>query len=186
MVTALQSTSRSVSGLARVAQIPAALTGGILATYTASLLSATSTPRWAIGAKSLAVRFAAASVASAAAALSLSESCNRRARDLDNLTVAALTVELAATVASDHTQRRASIRRSPSMRDYGGIMLPLGLFVASQMLPRHARKITTAASMATLAGSLIMRIGIISDGNESAQRPQVSLRFAQPDNLPRA
>jgi hypothetical protein len=72
------------------------------------------------------------------------------------------------------------------MRDYGGIMLPLGLFVASQMLLRRARKITAAASMAALAGSLIMRIGIISDGDESAQRPQVSMRFAQPDNLPRA
>ena len=58
-------------GLARVVQLPAALTGGFLASYTASLLSATSTPRWAIGGRSLAVRFAAASVASAAAAMSL-------------------------------------------------------------------------------------------------------------------
>ena len=96
-------------GLARVVQLPAALTGGFLASYTASLLSATSTPRWAIGGRSLAVRFAAASVASAAAAISLGEGCHRRARDLDSIAIAALAAELAATLVSDHAQRKAGI-----------------------------------------------------------------------------
>ena len=106
-------------GLARIAQLPAALTGGLLASYTASLLSATSTPRWAVGGRSRAVQFAGASVASAAAAMSIGEDCDRRARDLDNIAIAALTVELAATLASDHAQRKAGIHHSPPTCDSG-------------------------------------------------------------------
>ena len=30
-----------------------------------------------------------------------------------------------------------------------------------------------------------MRIGVIRDGEQSAERPEVSMRFAQPENLPR-
>jgi protein NrfD len=169
-------------GLARAAQLPAAMTGGVLATYTASLFSATSTPYWAVGARSLAVRFAAASVASAAAAMSIGERCHRRARDLDDIAIAALTVELAGTLASDQAQRRAGIRNSSSTRDSLGVVLPLGLFVASLLLPRRTRGLSTAASLATLAGALAMRIGVMNDGDRSAQRPEISMRFTQPDN----
>jgi protein NrfD len=84
-----------LEGLARVAQIPAALAGGVLATYTASLFSATSAPLWAARSKGLAVRFAAASVASAASALRLAEPAGRRRRDLESVAVAGLAAELA-------------------------------------------------------------------------------------------
>lgn len=171
-------------GLARIAQLPAALTGGFLASYTASLLSATSTPRWAVGGRSRAVQFAGASVASAAAAMSIGEDCDRRARDLDNIAIAALTVELAATLASDHAQRKAGIHHSPPTRDSVGITLPLGLFFVSQLLPGRARTVSAVASLAALSGGLLMRIGVLRDGDKSAERPDISMRFAQPDNLP--
>ena len=87
-------------GLARITQVPAALTGAFMGTYTASLLSATSTPVWAAAPRNLAVRFASSAVASAAAALRLAERTDRRRRDLDSIAVAALAVELAATLAS--------------------------------------------------------------------------------------
>ena len=61
-------------GFARVAQVPAAAAGAGLATYTASLLSATSTPLWAAAPQALAVRFGSSSIAAGAAALSLGES----------------------------------------------------------------------------------------------------------------
>jgi protein NrfD len=172
-------------GLARMTQIPAALAGGVLATYTASLFSATSAPLWASGAKSLAVRFAAASVASAAAALRLAEPGRRRRRDLDSIAVAGLAVELAAILASDHAQQRANVRSTASSRDIAGAAVPLGLFLASAMLPGRAQALSQVAAVAALAGSLLMRIGVIGDGEESATRPHVSMRFAQPDNLPR-
>jgi protein NrfD len=172
-------------GLARMTQIPAALAGGVLATYTASLFSATSAPLWAAGAKGLAVRFAAASVASAASALRFGEPGRRRRRDLDSLAVAGLAVELAAILASDHTQQLAGVRNTPPSRDIAGAAVPLGLFLASAMLPRRAQALSQVAAVAALTGSLLMRIGVIGEGEESATRPDVSMRFAQPDNLPR-
>ncbi len=172
-------------GAARVAQIPAALAGGVLATYTASLFSATSAPRWAAGPKSLAVRFAAASMASAASALRLVQPGGRRRRDLDTIAVAGLAVELAATLASDRMQQGAGVRDTASSRDIAGIAVPLGLFLASPMLPRRAQAVSQVAAAAALAGTLFMRIGVIRDGEQSAERPDVSMRFAQPENLPR-
>ena len=76
---------------ARVANVPAAVLGGGMGTYTAALLSATSTPLWAAAPRAMAAHFGAASMASGAAALSLGEppgrdqvgarhGCLRRAR----------------------------------------------------------------------------------------------------------
>jgi protein NrfD len=172
-----------LQGLARMAQIPAALAGGVLATYTASLFSATSAPLWAAGVKGLAVRFAAASMASAASALRLVQPGGRRRRDLDTVAVAGLAVELAAILASDRMQQLAGVRNTVSSRDITGVAVPLGLFLASRMLPRHAQAVSQVAAVTALAGSLLMRIGVIRDGEQSAERPDVSMRFAQPNNL---
>jgi hypothetical protein len=62
--------------------------------------------------------------------------------------------------------------------------LPLGLFIVSQLLPRRARTVSAIASLAALTGGLLMRIRVMGDGDKSAERPDISMRFAQPDNLP--
>ena len=87
-------------GMARAAQVPLAATGAGLGTYTASLLSATSTPLWAAAPCGTAVRFAGSSVAAGAAAMALMEGRTRLGRDLDKIALAALTVEFAATLAA--------------------------------------------------------------------------------------
>ncbi|HYZ30841.1 MAG TPA: hypothetical protein VE684_01010, partial [Crenalkalicoccus sp.] len=48
----------------------------------------------------------------------------------------------------------------------------------------HGR-LSRLASVAALGGSLLFRIAILGAGAASARRPETSLRFAQPDNLPR-
>jgi hypothetical protein len=60
------------------------------------------------------------------------------------------------------------------------IAVPLGLFALSLLCPRRSRSLSTAASMGVLAGSLAMRINVMSEGDESARRPELSMRFAQP------
>jgi len=40
--------------------------------------------------------------------------------------------------------------------------------------------------MATLAGSLCLRVGVLEAGDESARRPQDGFRLAKPRNLPRS
>jgi uncharacterized protein (TIGR03382 family) len=177
---------RPLRGIARVMQLPASLFGAGLSTYTASLFSATSAPAWAAVPKSLAVRFGAASVASAAAAMSLGEGHRRSGRDLDSIALTALAVELAATLASEDSQRRAGISTASSSAESVPVAVPLGLFLVSLLWPRRrSLALSTMASLATLGASLAMRIGVMKQGDETARQPQISMRFAQPDNLPR-
>ncbi len=125
--------------------LPAAVAGTGMGTYTASLLSATSTPLWAAAPKRLAVRFGASSVASAAAALGLGERCTRVGRDLESVAVAALAVELASTLASADSYRRLD---SDAMAgETLGAALPLGMLLGSLVLTRgRFRLLSTSIS----------------------------------------
>jgi protein NrfD len=178
-------------GLARRSQIPAAAAGAGLATYTASLLSATSTPAWAAAPNALAARFGASSMASAASALLLGETSGQMRRTLETLACMALVVEAIATKEAAKAQRDRGIAMVSSdvwgaVEQAGaidlGLMLPLGLYTASRILGAN-RSLSDAASLAVLTGSLILRISTLGMGADSAKRPEVSLRFSQPPRL---
>ena len=184
---------------ARVAQVPAAVAGAGMSTYTAALLSSTSTPLWAAAPRALAVRFGSSSVASGAAALSLGEKPGRSRRALDTVALAALATELAAATASHRTYRRKHVAaalnggwgQAERLGATGaGTLLPLGLHAASLLLGRRRSPalsgppLSNIASLAVLAGSALLRVSIMAAGDESARRPEISLRYAQPDNLP--
>ena len=180
--------------LARAAQIPAAAAGAGLSTYTASLLSSASTPLWAAAPQALAVRLGSASIASGAAALSLGGSSGPTRRTLDTVAAMALAAELIATAASHETYRRKGVSEALDggwgwvervVATRAGAMLPLGLHAASLLASRRRPgPVSDAACVAVLAGSLLTRVAIMAAGDESASRPEISLRFAQPENLP--
>ncbi len=177
----------------RVSDVPAAIAGAGLSTYTASLLSATSTPLWAAAPRSLAVRFGASSVAAGAASLSLRERSSATRRKLDAISVAALAAELAATLASHETYQRKGVAEAfdggwGQVEKIGvtalGTALPLGLQLASVVLARRRPGVLSdVASVAVLAGSLLLRVSMLSSGDRSAERPGISFRFSQPENL---
>ena len=177
---------------ATMAQAPAAVTGAGLATYTASLLSATSTPLWAAAPRSLAVRFGSSSVAAGAAALSLGERSASMRRALDGIGMAALATELLATIASHKAYRETDVEEAlegtwgqvERASTLGGIVLPLVLHTASARFARRPGTLSGVASAAALAGSLLLRVSVMSAGDRSASRPDISFRFAQPKNLP--
>lgn len=179
--------------VATTSQVPAAIAGAGLATYTASLLSATSTPVWAAAPREIAARFASSSVAAAAAVLAAGETSSSTRRSLDNLLLAALTVELAASVAADARYRQTGVEagrtgRWGTVEKVGatgfGVLLPIGLLLASRMTGHRSGSLTKIAGIAAIAGSAAMRVSILGVGAESARRPDVSMRFAQPNNLP--
>ena len=173
--------------VARLTQVPAALAGAFISTYTASLLSSTSTPFWAAAPKSLAVRFASSALASAATALGLGERNVEWRQDLDSIAIAALAVEAAAALTSEHAARQAGADDGPSKRAIEPMVLPLVLLLASQLLPsRLGRAVSVLGSLGVLGGGLAMRVSVLARGDASARQPRRSLRFAQPDNLPRA
>ena len=172
--------------LARAAQIPAAIAGAGLSTYTASLLAATSTPLWAAAPQSMAVRFGASAIASGAAALSLGERSPRTRRALDALSVAALAAELAATVQSHRTYKAKGVEEA--LQGSWGQMEQLGATGLGAVLPlclKLAGTGRTASAFAMLGGSLLLRVSVMELGDASAARPEVSFRFSQPENLPK-
>ena len=65
-----------------------------------------------------------------------------------------------------------------------GVVAPLVLHAASVVLNRRPGKLSGLGSMATLAGSLLLRVSIMSAGDVAAARPEISFRFSQPENLP--
>ncbi|HEX3347866.1 MAG TPA: NrfD/PsrC family molybdoenzyme membrane anchor subunit [Acetobacteraceae bacterium] len=189
-------THRWTRPAARATQIPAAVAGAGLATYTASLLSATSTPLWAAAPKALSVRFGASSFASGAAALAIGERNGGNpslADDLDTFALAALAVEWAGMLASRRTYAEkgisAAVHSQPAAVerigvDGIGIALPIALKVASGVLGERGGALSKLGSLAILAGSLTLRISVMAAGDESALRPQDSFRFAKPRNVP--
>lgn len=184
-------------GMRRVAsatQIPLAASGAGLGTYTASLLSATSTPLWAAAPSATAVKFASSSIASAASALSLGQGRSRTGRDLDKIALAALATELAATLSADESFHRTGVEPAMAstpgvIEQVGGTLLgtvvPMGLLMLSLTGPRRSPVLSGLAALLALAGSATMRISFMAAGDESARNPRVSMRFAQPDNLGR-
>lgn len=180
--------------LARVTQVPAALAGAGMMTYTAALLSATSTPLWAAAPRGLAVRFGSSSFAAGAAALSMGETPPSVGRALELVQTAALCVESVAAADSRRTYRDKGIEpvlETPKARagEAGstglGVLLPLGLIAASLLTGRRPSPVLrNLTALAVMAGSAAMRVSMMSTGDESALRPDVSFRFAQPDNLP--
>ena len=122
------------------------------------------------------------------------EGRTRLGRDLDKIALAALTVELAATLAADELYRRTGVNaafRTPSGRierigaTVLGNAVPIGLFALSLMGPRRSPVLSGLAAALALAGSATMRISFMAAGDEFARRPEISMRFAQPDNLRR-
>jgi formate-dependent nitrite reductase membrane component NrfD len=169
--------------------LPSAVTGAGLSTYTAGLLSATSTPLWSAAPRATALRFASTSVASAGAALALPETSPAVRRALEKVTLSALAVEIIGTLAAHATYETKGLHRllegrwgrAEKYAEAAGLVLPFALLAASHATKR--RKLTTPALYATLMGSALFRMSFIGAGNEGAKQPRLSLRLAQRDNL---
>jgi formate-dependent nitrite reductase membrane component NrfD len=82
----------------KLLEIPAALAGMAMSTYTGALLSATSTPLWAAAPRRIAAAFGASAMASGAAALTIvgkgRSASDEAGRALDRIGLTASAVEL--------------------------------------------------------------------------------------------
>ncbi|MFN3891285.1 MAG: NrfD/PsrC family molybdoenzyme membrane anchor subunit [Beijerinckiaceae bacterium] len=180
--------------IARVAHFGAAVAGAGMATYTAPLLSATSTPVWAAAPRLLAVAFACSSMASGAAALSLAQRSrggDRRAADsLEGIMFVSLAAGLAAHLAMLDAQRRQGVgealQRDPGLalkHKAGSLLLghvvPLVALVAGRATRRTDPALSRVAAGAALAGAWFTRSAMVGAGVRSAEDSRESLRFAR-------
>ncbi len=179
--------------IARAAHVPAAIAGAGLCSYTAPLLASTSTPLWAAAPRMLSMRFAASSVAAGASALRLFERSSANRASLDQIALAALAAEFAASAVSHQIYRQRGVEEA---LDGGwGWVETLGVNAAGVMLPaaahaasiafgrRRPRRSGDIAAGAILVGSFMLRVAVMSAGDRSADDPSISFRFSQPRNL---
>jgi formate-dependent nitrite reductase membrane component NrfD len=183
--------------VARVAQIPAAIAGASMTTYTAALLAATSTPIWAAVPRALGVQFAASSFAAGAAALQLAgraDGDEAASPALEGVSVAAAAIELVGAMIAERTYHDLGIADSTTSRQPWGALHQLGAIGLGAALPlaayagklaggRPRPRLMLAAGIAVLAGSFALRWSVIGAGNDSSIRPKQSLRFARRENV---
>lgn len=171
---------------ARVAALPATAAGAVVATYTGTLLGATSTPLWARANRFLPALFGISAVATSTAALSLaahtSGASERTKCQLNKLALISAGAELVVSSAVDrHWQReklRAPLNEQPIKTAYHagyktlGIAVPLILHGLGSMTGRRSSRSSIAAAAATLLGGYVLRSIIVHAGKGSAKRPE--------------
>lgn len=181
----------------RVLEIPAAVTGAVMCTYTGVLLCATSTPLWAAAPRVIPALFGAAAMASAAAALSLAARGDEAER-LGRIEAGASAIELLCLGVLRWRLRaqgvRTRIRLVPLMLAAAAPLLHQGAKII-ELRPRsdapnrrpvgaaaeqRSAAFGKAASLAVLAGALLLRHLVLTAGNRSAESPADYFRFAGP------
>ena len=157
----------------RVTQIPAAIAGAGMASYTPALLAATATPLWSSAPRALGAEFASAAFASGAAALMLVSS----EKSLEAAACAATLAYGAASYAASREHRRKRVERAlkhgrwAKMHKAGlglSIALPLACFAMNAIYGR-SRERSLVAAAGILAGAFLSRWALFEAGNESAR-----------------
>jgi formate-dependent nitrite reductase membrane component NrfD len=179
---------------ARTAALPAAAVGSVLATYTGSLLGATSAPLWASVSRWLPVLFGISAAATSTAAVSLvahtQEDPASTTRRLDKLALLIAGAELLVSAAIDRKWEREKLagplQQEPLATAYRagykglGVAAPLFIHGFAALGGRRSRRWSIAACAATLAGGYLLRSVLLAAGRESVKRPQDYFRFTQP------
>ena len=173
--------SAALETAAKLLEVPAALLGAAMSTYTGVLLGATSTPLWAAAPRVLPAAFGVAAMSSAAAALSLA-GAGAATPAIDKLEPLASMAELLLLWFLHREIRDNGIRTRIGL-------VPVALLSSAPLLkaalprapgstepPRRARSLW--APIAVLAGSLLLRHLVLQAGNRSARRPRDYFRFA--------
>jgi formate-dependent nitrite reductase membrane component NrfD len=167
----------------RVTQIPAAIAGAGMASYTPALLAATATPLWSSAPGALGAEFASAAFASGAAALMLFS----KERALGNAACAATLAYGAASYAASREHRMKGVDRAleqgrwANMHKAGlglSLALPLACFAMNALYGR-SRERSLIAAAGILAGAFVSRWALFEAGNESARSAPDYLKLTE-------
>jgi Polysulphide reductase, NrfD len=163
------------------ADIIAALSGTVLATYTGVLIGATAVPVWHDSISFLPAHFALSGLATASSILEL---LGHEAPALNALALSAAAGEtlIGSRIELDKRPSLNPLRRGKSgwMTRIGGVLsgpVPLVLrFLAGRSKRKESVRLRRIAAISAIAGSFITRRAWIAAGRESTLDPQVILR----------
>jgi formate-dependent nitrite reductase membrane component NrfD len=182
---------RTMQTVIKLLEVPAALAGMAMSTYTGALLSATSTPLWAAAPRRIAAAFGASAMASGAAALTIAgqgrSASDEASRVLNRIALAASAVELFLLWSLRRRFREQGLDGALTETGWGlaydfGVMalgagVPTLHHVESVIRPERAPRRALAISLAVLAGGFLLRHVLLRAGNTSARRPKDYFRL---------
>jgi len=193
LALALQLSGMNLAAI--ICGIAASLAGWWMTTYTAALLSTTSTPLWAAAPRLHGVRFASSAMASGAAALCIVAIGLERSTDMVRafgyIATLGAAIDLIASIMAGFTYRTRGVAGPIEEYPWGvlhlfgvqltGRLVPIVLYLVSALGNAGTVILPLLASFCVLAGDLLMRAGIMHAGNQSARRPQDYFRYAEED-----
>jgi protein NrfD len=194
LLTALQESRAIAPGAATTLQVPAAVAGIGMMTYTAPLLSSTSAPYWSMDPELRAAKYASSAIALAASTLSLLEHGAHRSdsgRTLERLAFASVSVQTLVSAALSGTSSRATAKiaatapRDTTMHAAASMLttvVPLCCYVLGRLAPLRARQLSIAASLSVIGGVALSKWTELSLGKHSTENPELYLSLAQPRN----
>jgi formate-dependent nitrite reductase membrane component NrfD len=158
-------------------------------------MAATSNPYWAAAPQALGAQFATSSVAAGAAALALSERAGGRtatAERLEDVAAVATLSHIGASLAAGSRLRETGVeaavgkaaRKSEATDFLVAGAIPLAAYALNHVAGRRAPAAAMVGSLALLAGSFLLRHGILESGKRAARRPEAAFSLAQPRHLP--
>jgi formate-dependent nitrite reductase membrane component NrfD len=180
--------------IARLFSLPAALSGGVVAIYTGTLLAATATPLWSSAFPYLSSLFASSAASTAAAALSLAAAWKgmneRTRRRLEWFSLISGTAELFFAATIQRCWRKETVDQPLSKPPlgpawYAGVLgLATGgplIIHAWQAIRKHpSKQLSILAAIAMLLGGFILRAVFVFGGRKSYRLPRDYFRNAQP------
>jgi formate-dependent nitrite reductase membrane component NrfD len=185
-----RSPSRTIRTVIKLLEVPAALSGMAMSTYTGALLSATSTPLWAAAPRRIAAVFGASAMASGAAALTIAaqgHGTSDAGRALDRIALAASALELFLLLSLRQRFREQGVDGALNETGWGlaydlgavalGAGVPVLHHVESIIELKQPRRAALVISLAVLAGGFLLRHVLMRAGNVSAKRPKDYFRL---------
>jgi protein NrfD len=166
----------------RLAQVPAAMAGAGMASYTPALLAATATPLWSAAPRSLGAEFASAAFASGAAALLLVEDT----KQLEHTALAGTLAYAGAAYVASRVHKAKQVDRPLRRGRWAGVHraglalsigLPLACFALNVLSGRNRQRSMLGAA-GILGGVLLSRWARFEAGNASARSAPDYLRLS--------
>jgi protein NrfD len=157
--------SRTKQRAIKLLEVPAALAGMAMSTYTGALLSATSTPVWAAAPRRIAALFGVSAMASGAAALTIAEQgrhVSEAPRALNCIALAASALELFLLLSPRQRFREEGVEGALNETKWGlafdlgavalGTGVPIFHHVESVIEPKQPPRPALVIALAVLAG----------------------------------
>jgi len=186
------SPTRTEQRVIKLLEVPAAVAGMAMSTYTGALLSATSTPLWAAAPRRIAAAFGASAMASGVAALTIAglrrNAPDNTGRGLNLIALVAGTLELFLLLSLRRRFREKGVDGALSESgwglayDFGAVALGAGVPMlhhwGRMIEPKRPPRSALMTSLAVLAGGFLLRHALLRAGNISAERPKDYFRLA--------